>query len=74
MPQYLVIRVSEIPALDTMASANVLRVNGADEADALQQAATKLKEAGTDPAVYGVTLASNITRRVVTATHSYTVT
>ncbi len=74
MPQYIAMRVPEIPAVGELMNGAVMRFNAVDEADALQQAATKIREGGADPAVYGVTLASNITRRVVTATHNYTVT
>lgn len=73
MPQYIAIRVPEIPAVGELMNGAVLRFNAVDEADALQQAAARLKE-GSDAAIYGVTLASNITRRVVTGQHSYTVT
>ena len=73
MPPYLAIRVPEIPLVGEVSNGAVLRINAVDENDALAQAAARLKEGG-DSAIYGVTLASNITRRVVTGQHSYTVT
>lgn len=68
MPQYVVIRVSELPQLDRQASGLILRVTATDESDALMQAANMLKETRSDAsAVYGVTLASNIVRKTVRA-------
>lgn len=72
MPAYIAIRVPEIPAIGEVANGAVLRFNAVDEADALQQAAQRLKEGG-GTGVYGVTLASNITRRTVTASTNYVV-
>lgn len=73
MPVYIAIRVPEIPGVGEVTNGAVLRINATDESDALQQAAQRLQEGGVNAAVYGVTLASNITRRTVTANHTYTV-
>lgn len=66
MPQYIVVHVDDIPAPETMASGMVLRITAADETEALKLAAGRLKS--TTTGVYGVTLAANITRRVLTPT------
>lgn len=72
MPVYICMRVSEIPLEGQAVTGPIYRITAADEASALQSFAQALGERTSG--VYGVTLASNITRRTVTASPTtYTV-
>jgi hypothetical protein len=72
MPEYVVIRVDEIPASERHASAMIFRTNQPDPETAIAVAAARFRETAPE-AVYGVTLASNIARRILRATPNYTV-
>lgn len=68
-------RAAELPGDGQAVSGLIYRVTAPDETTAIQSFAQFLKESGAGaPAVYGITLASNVTRRTVAGSTSYTVT
>ena len=74
MPNYLVIRVNEIPAVGQTISGTLRVENAADDATAIAQALQGMRDMS-GGGVVGVTLASNITRRTFSApAPTYTVT
>lgn len=72
MPVYICMRVSEIPVDGQGMSGVIYRTTAVDETTALQTFAQWLGERTSG--VYAVALASNVTRRTITAgTTTYTV-
>ena len=74
MPNYLVMRVGEIPAVGQTVGATLRVENAPDEPTAVQQALAALRD-GSGGGVVGAVLASNVTRHTFSAPPpNYTVT
>ena len=67
MPQFVVMRVSEIPALDQPVAGTLVRVSAVDAPAAVKGAAEILQEDGTN-IVWGVTPQGQVTRFTSTPT------
>jgi hypothetical protein len=64
MPNFVVMRVTDIPAVNQSVQGEISVQNAVDEPTAVQQALAMWNER--TPGVVGVTLASNIVRRTYT--------
>lgn len=73
MPNYVVIRLADIPSVGQGMSGLVRVENAVDEPTACQQALAAWGDTAAG-GVVGATLASNVSRHTFAATHNYTVT